>query len=80
MRECSDCGATNMQVLGFACDHERCPMAYPIDPMCLELAEHMLGDIKEIQPEKKRELAEDLQKLCEDFVLVYRRDQERASQ
>ena len=26
MRECSDCGATNMQVLGFSCDHERCPM------------------------------------------------------
>ena len=25
-RYCSDCGATNMQVLGFACDHERCPM------------------------------------------------------
>ena len=25
-RECPDCGATNTRVLGFSCDHERCPM------------------------------------------------------
>ena len=26
MRECPDCGATNWNVLGFACQHEHCPM------------------------------------------------------
>lgn len=36
MTECPDCGASNMQVLGFACYHERCPMAQPaLMPPCM---------------------------------------------
>lgn len=34
-----DCGATNMQVLGFACDHERCPMIIPNNDSLAEMLE-----------------------------------------
>lgn len=38
-RYCSDCGATNTQVLGFACDHERCPMIIPNNDSLAEMLE-----------------------------------------
>jgi hypothetical protein len=26
MKECPDCGATEINIFGFACDHEKCPV------------------------------------------------------
>lgn len=40
MTECPDCGATNMLVLGWACQHERCPMAPEVHLGILDDMEH----------------------------------------
>jgi hypothetical protein len=51
---------------------------YPVDPMCLDLAKHMLSDIKyrtlALRGTDEQELAEQLQKQCEDFCLYLARD------
>ncbi len=40
---------------------------YPIDPMCIDLARHMLSDKRDVTDMDRTELAEQIQKLCEDF-------------
>ena len=42
---------------------------YPIDPICLEVAEHFLSEEAATDADR-RELAEDIQKLCEDFCVI----------
>jgi len=37
-----------------------------VDAMTMDLAEHFLGDIKSATAEDKNELAEAIQRLCED--------------
>lgn len=45
---------------------------YPVDPICMQVAEHFLSDVFATERER-RELAEDIQRLCEDFCVVLTR-------
>jgi hypothetical protein len=44
------------------------------DPMCAELAEHMLSDIVGARDEDRTELAEQIQDVCESFCSVLQLD------
>ena len=52
---------------------------YPYDEKCAELAAHFLSDVAATD-EQRRELAIDIQKLCEDYCIVLERDKQRAEQ
>jgi len=45
---------------------------YGVDEKCVELAAHFLSDVFATDVQR-RELAEDIQKLCEDFCIVLQR-------
>lgn len=47
-----------------------------VDPLCIDLAEHFLRDIKDAGPEDKQELAEAIQRLCEDTCRFIRTGEE----
>jgi len=41
-----------------------------VDPMCYDLAKHMLSDIKIADDMDATELSENIQKVCEDFCAM----------
>lgn len=45
MTECPDCGATNTQVVGFHCDHQRCPI-FATEPVHLGILDDMEHEAK----------------------------------
>lgn len=45
-------------------------MSALVDQRCFDLAEYFLGDIKGCKPEDIQELAEELQRRCEDACRV----------
>jgi hypothetical protein len=57
-RDCPDCGATNMNVLGFSCDYERCPVA--VDELKKENAQlrNLLEAVREENQRLRVRLAE----------------------
>lgn len=49
-----------------------------VDPMCRDLAEHMLKDVKDATWGDRLELAELIQQLCDDFCDVHDEDEKDA--
>jgi phenylpyruvate tautomerase PptA (4-oxalocrotonate tautomerase family) len=41
---------------------------FSVDPKSYELAEHFLADVEGATEEQKRELAQQIQDVCEDFI------------
>lgn len=52
-------------------------LPYGVDERCVELAALFLSDVFATDAQR-RELAEDIQKLCEDYCIVLERDKRRA--
>jgi hypothetical protein len=50
---------------------------YGVDERCVEIAALFLSDVFATDAQR-RELAEDIQKLCEDYCIVLERDKQRA--
>lgn len=70
-RYCSDCGATNMQVLGFACDHERCPMIIPNNDSLAEMLEGTRDALEKALARVQK--LESANSALADQVLIYAR-------